>query len=1213
MKILSLRFKNINSLKGEWYIDFRQSPFSENRLFAITGATGAGKTSLLDAICLALYHQTPRLKISATQNQLMTHHTAESRAEVEFEVKGICYRAFWSQRRAKGKIKGKLQLPKVELAYLVDGTILTDKVNEKERLIAEISGLDFNRFTKSMLLSQGQFAAFLNAKPAERAALLEELTGTDIYGKISQQVFQAHKQARLALDQLYVQSKDIELLTETMRQQLYQQIDQLLQQEKVLNCQLKQSQQQQYWLTRDQQLQHDFSIVYQEKQQVDEEIEKHNLQWQKLDRSEPAEVLRPIYENLLRQQQTLKRTQDTFTQHQQEQKLNQSIFLEHQQELQQASTALQQHKIHYQQTEDLINEEIIPLDHQLAQLKQQLQQQQQQYTEQQDAIEQHNQLIDKLNISLTKSIECENELIKFFEENKHYHCLGESIAGWQPQFNRRHQLYQQIACEKHQLSEENERYIAMEQVLYTEKQKSVQLGKQVESANQQWQQAKMAYQSLTQDVNVSQLLQSQQEIKYHADLLQQLTRLQDIWLLNDGLVSDIDCDSDRLTQQRKQLELQYQSIRQKREQLNHQQKQAVLTPFQLQLKEGEACPLCGSCQHPGLPHTICSTESTPDDIEQQVELNRQQGCDLAGHIKAIDEQLAKLAEKRSMLQSQQQQRANQWQQQCQSLEQQPKLNQLGSLAVFITQNEQQQQNINDRLYHIDKTEKYVRQKYDDHMQLNLTYQQVRHQQELSEQNLQRQAEKCTHIQHIIEGYLAELHTLNNDIEHSLQRVGFTLPAPELSEKWLIERRNEWLSWQEKQQYRQQLVELRHKQEIDLEQHVSQLQHTKDILVTLKMTSDTLQTDIARLQKRRNQRFGDKNVMYVRNILKEEQRKFETVYEQVLKKNQTLQLSLKSNEGELAAIEKQLRIDECQLSDIQATLQQYLIEKGFCDLTAFLDALLSLEERHYLLTLKQQLFHQQKDAETRLTQLNEQIIQHRQCQFACLTSDIPSEDLVETIAQIQAEIKDNTLRQGEINEQLNADAKRGIRHQELLQQIKQNEQCVADWALLNELIGSADGNRFRRFAQGLTLDNLVYLANKQLTRLYGRYILRRKASDQLELQVIDSWQAEAVRDTHTLSGGESFLVSLSLALALSDLVSHKTTIDTLFLDEGFGSLDTQTLDIALDALDNLNASGKMIGIISHIDAIKERIQVQIKVTKVNGLGFSRLERCFQLTH
>jgi exonuclease SbcC len=180
------------------------------------------------------------------------------------------------------------------------------------------------------------------------------------------------------------------------------------------------------------------------------------------------------------------------------------------------------------------------------------------------------------------------------------------------------------------------------------------------------------------------------------------------------------------------------------------------------------------------------------------------------------------------------------------------------------------------------------------------------------------------------------------------------------------------------------------------------------------------------------------------------------------------------------------------------------------------------------------------------------------------------------------------------------------NQQALFELISNQTAETDlWQRLDGLIGSAKGDKFRKFAQGLTLDHLLQLANQHLARLHGRYLLRRKSTGELELEIVDAWQGDTARDTRTLSGGEGFLVSLALALALSDLVSNKTAIDSLFLDEGFGSLDGDTLEIALTALDSLNASGKMIGIISHVEAMKERIPAQIRVEKGGGVGHSRL--------
>ena len=162
-----------------------------------------------------------------------------------------------------------------------------------------------------------------------------------------------------------------------------------------------------------------------------------------------------------------------------------------------------------------------------------------------------------------------------------------------------------------------------------------------------------------------------------------------------------------------------------------------------------------------------------------------------------------------------------------------------------------------------------------------------------------------------------------------------------------------------------------------------------------------------------------------------------------------------------------------------------------------------------------------------------------------------------------------------------------------------------WGRLKELIGSADGAKFSRFAQSLTLRQLIGLANEHLKVLAERYRLMAAPGDELDLRIVDLYQANVDRPMESLSGGESFLASLALALGLSELASRHHPIDSLFIDEGFGTLDSETLEVALSALENLRSRGKTIGLISHVDLLKERLPTQVRVVRGAG-GTSRIE-------
>ena len=291
----------------------------------------------------------------------------------------------------------------------------------------------------------------------------------------------------------------------------------------------------------------------------------------------------------------------------------------------------------------------------------------------------------------------------------------------------------------------------------------------------------------------------------------------------------------------------------------------------------------------------------------------------------------------------------------------------------------------------------------------------------------------------------------------------------------------------------------------------------------------------------------------------------------------------------------------------------LSDSKFTDEEEFLLALLSTEQKHNLTKLANDIDDSKKQAKILMEQ-SEKIALELNTQKDKLREegavDFVESSVSESLVNLSGLLKQCQQNIGQFSQQIEQDKSNKNRQESLLEKIKLAQSSLDDLSHLNALIGSADGAKFRKFAQGLTLANLVHLANAQLERLFGRYQLQCQQNDTLELEVLDTWQGDTARDIKTLSGGESFLISLALALALSDLVSNKTSIDSLFLDEGFGTLDNNTLEVALDALDNLNASGKMIGVISHVDALKERIGVQIKVKKLSGLGVSSLDKQYE---
>ena len=219
MRLLTVRLLNLNSLSGEHVVRFDEAPLSAAGVFLITGPTGAGKSTLLDAMTLALYGRAARYG-NDKADEMMSRHTAECLAEVDFETKGEKLRATWRMRRARGKADGKLQPVERRLANALTGEILAEKSAEMDRIIEEKTGLDAQRFLRSVLLAQGQFAAFLKAKPNERAELLEKITGTEIYSDLSKLAYETHKAKDEAVMRLKAGLGAMSVLDDEARQRL---------------------------------------------------------------------------------------------------------------------------------------------------------------------------------------------------------------------------------------------------------------------------------------------------------------------------------------------------------------------------------------------------------------------------------------------------------------------------------------------------------------------------------------------------------------------------------------------------------------------------------------------------------------------------------------------------------------------------------------------------------------------------------------------------------------------------------------------------------------------------------------------------------------------------------------------------------------------------------------------------------------------------------
>ncbi len=300
--------------------------------------------------------------------------------------------------------------------------------------------------------------------------------------------------------------------------------------------------------------------------------------------------------------------------------------------------------------------------------------------------------------------------------------------------------------------------------------------------------------------------------------------------------------------------------------------------------------------------------------------------------------------------------------------------------------------------------------------------------------------------------------------------------------------------------------------------------------------------------------------------------------------------------------KRLEQAKTQREEIEDKLKPLLSLHGFESIEAMSEGLLSESEAESIRNQRDSLTNRQTANQTNLESLEQR--KKHQTQL-----DTQPEMALEILS---SEKEANKQKRNELamtlggnTEKINQDDRDKLLIKDKREALEKLNKEVEKWSRLNKMIGDRDGNKYANFAQGLTLQNLLVYTNRRLTKLSDRYLLD-KPTDDGALKVIDQYQGNSERSVTTLSGGETFLISLALALSLSDMASKNVSLDSLFIDEGFGTLDQETLDIAMTTLERLQSeSQKMVGVISHVEALKERITVQIKLEK-NAQGYSAIK-------
>ncbi len=1240
MKILAIRGKNLASLEGEFKIDFTQEPLYSAGIFAITGNTGAGKSTLLDAVCLALFAEIPRLisaqengveladsgKNSISQNDvrsILRKGTADGYAEVDFIGQdNKTYRSRWSVRRARNKVENQLQTDTVELTQLPSEERLGGKKTETLKLIKEILGLNFEQFTRSVLLAQNDFTAFLKADKNEKASLLERLTGTDIYSKISIVIYEKWKKANEELLLSQRQLEGIILLNDEEIVEINNKKAEIEKKLKIIDNQSKSIENSLKWHT-------DLNILTESKDKAASylsEIEKKSnevadkqitlqqidkLQVIKSDFDGQKECLKSIAiqkNQLINIKNKIESTENELKTFEIEEKTTNEKLSDILNEQETARPLLDNAKKFDIQI-DSSNIQLISIDKELNSARQKTK-------EANDNKEANYLKIEKLKLEVEKINNWfnQNEIRKPIAENITEIKLKLNDAGERfsnelklekdikqitsviEQLKSNIKKHNQELSTKSNLLKENKLQLSDIEIKIKElnpesiiEQKETQQERHIHLSS-----AKEAWKNLIEDkIKLKNYQHSIEQLKY-----KQLENNKNLIVLNEN-ANQV---SIQLKQTKKLLENSkasvYENIKNIRE----------------QLIENQPCPVCGSKEHPYSGETE-NLQKVFHELEQEVSSCENKYAELQKRIIKKEQEIETDTNSLQILDIE-----------IKNLENEIELN-TSKWKSSVLYNEYKEINEDSVIVHFDNELQKVSA-----MLLRLSKQEKEYytlSNTLNEKRkeLDNAAKEISDIEKLVAESIRKsdvetrsLKAFSEEKNTNQQRFSELINQLNtyfLNNNWLnnwkenhadflnkaIDFSNQWKSENEQLTEKQQALKTTESLSENLAIQYIEAQKAENIVF---QKQQQIQVDKNQLQQNRNQLFEGKAVELVEKNFFERITNIQSKLNIIRKKVNDVKSIYLNLLGNKEGLEKQINSLQEKNEDYSQKLQNFIIsynKKNEDILTnESLSELLSYppdwinEQRLLIQQVKENLIQSHSTFEERNTQLQKHL------------SNKTTEESVEELKQQQENNKSVHQTQNELKTELDFKLRQNELNKEkcgnILNEIQTKTVINERWGKLNLLIGSADGKKFRQIAQEYTLDVLLVYANTHLQELAGRYRIER-ISETLALQVIDQDMGDEIRSVHSLSGGESFLVSLALALGLASLSSNRMNIESLFIDEGFGSLDPETLRIAMDALDQLHTQGRKVGVITHVREMTERIPTQIVVEKTS-LGKSRIQ-------